>query len=112
MLHRLPEDLREVRREDSQKHEVQEASAPATQLSWAELRMLQSIPHCGKVEEALVGMGFSAAQVVVVNKVVQASRSQARRRVMVDKIENQMEEQAISESESESKNRSESVRVL
>jgi hypothetical protein len=83
LLQRAPDVFSEVRREDSQKQEVQVDSVPATQLSWAEFNTLQSIPHCGKVDEALVGIGFEAAKVVVNRVEVQAKSRQARRRVMV-----------------------------
>lgn len=81
MLQRLPDVFREVSSDDWQKQEVQLDSAPAVQLSWAELRTEQSIPHCGKSEEALVGMGLSAARTE--GSKVAAKSSQVRRRVIV-----------------------------
>lgn len=83
LLQIAPEVFSVVSREDSQKQEFQVDSAPATQLSCADFKILQSIPHCGKVDEALVGIGFEAAKVVVNRVEVQAKSRQARRRVMV-----------------------------
>lgn len=59
-VQRLPDDLSEVKRADSQKHETQEDWGPAVQLSWACCRTEQSTAHCGNESEPAVGINDAA----------------------------------------------------
>lgn len=51
----FPEDVRDVRREDWQKHDCHEAAAPDSQDVCALVRSVQDRPHCGNVSDAEVG---------------------------------------------------------